>query len=162
VDITMAMLREGQRAVAAKPLPVGVELVCGSGMQMPFQSGAFDLITCGLGMHHMQVPTTLAQLRRTLKADGRLLVVAVGAPRLWRWPPVTFLLRLFTFAFFWFKDKKPRAWAESEAFSSVFSPLEWHSHLQEAGFANIQIETLLIGRRFWYPNGIVITAQKGA
>ena len=122
LDITMAMLRAGRRAVAAEPLRADVDLVCGSGMQMPFRDDVFDLITCGLGMHHMQVPTTLAQLWRKLKPHGRLLVVAVGAPRLWRWPPVTGLLRLFTFMYFWLKDKKPRAWAESEAFSSVFSP----------------------------------------
>ena len=40
-------------------------------MAMPFVDGAFDLVICGLGMHHMDVSQTLAEMRRVLNKGIR-------------------------------------------------------------------------------------------
>ena len=53
LDITPAMLAHGQDNVRSADQSSRIRLVCGSGMVMPFGPRAFDVITCGLGMHHM-------------------------------------------------------------------------------------------------------------
>ena len=84
LDITSAMLQGGLTDIRARCLTDRVHLVCGSAMEMPFADELYDLITCGLGMHHMDVSRTLLEMRRKLKEGGDLVLVTVCAPRLWR------------------------------------------------------------------------------
>ena len=51
---------------------------------MPFGPGAFDVITCGLGMHHMDGEQLVRQMRRVLSPGGWLLMADVGAAPVWR------------------------------------------------------------------------------
>jgi SAM-dependent methyltransferase len=72
VDATDEMLREAQ-ALAAGP---DVALVEADAQDLPFPDGQFDLVTCVRALHHMSRPLAcLAEMRRVLADDGRLLVV---------------------------------------------------------------------------------------
>src|SRR5665811_1411228 len=67
LDITPAMLCYAQSAVQAAGLSSLIRLVCASGMAMPFGEGAFDVVTCGLGTHHMDGQRLIREMRRVLK-----------------------------------------------------------------------------------------------
>lgn len=59
----------------AKAVP-GAFFICGSGMHLPFTSGSFDMVLFTLSLHHH--PDTLAALaeaRRILTDDGKVLVL---------------------------------------------------------------------------------------
>lgn len=74
LDPTRAMLREAQ----AEALRRGVEnadFLLGDAEDLPFRDGAFDLVTCRRAAHHfVDLPRALAEARRVLRPNGRLLV----------------------------------------------------------------------------------------
>lgn len=162
LDITQAMLQEGKADIQARHLTGKLHLVCGSAMEMPFASERYDLITCGLGMHHLHVADTLHEMSRLLKSGGTLLLVAVSAPCLWRIFPVSLILRLVIFGFFWLTNSRARAWAESTAVGNIHTADEWQAILSDLGFSHITVRSEFTGRRPWYPNSLMIKARKGA
>jgi demethylmenaquinone methyltransferase/2-methoxy-6-polyprenyl-1,4-benzoquinol methylase len=161
LDITPAMLQGGLADIQSLKLTEKLHLVCGSAMAMPFADGLYDLITCGLGMHHLEVTRTLREMGRLLKTGGNLVLVAVCAPRLWRIFPVSVLLRFAVFAVFWLTNNRARAWAESAAVGNIHTAGEWQQILSDLGFSRIDMRSEYIGRRFWYPNSLMIKASKG-
>lgn len=161
LDITPAMLQGGVADIRAHDLADELHLVCGSAMEMPFAYGVYDLITCGLGMHHVDVSRTLFEMSRILKAGGNLVLVAVCAPRLWRIFPVSTLLKLVVFVYFWLTNSRSRAWAESSAVGNIHTAGEWRQILSDHGFSNITVRSEFVGRRFWYPNSLMIKARRG-
>ena len=161
LDITPAMLQGGLVDIRARSLTDKLHLVCGSAMEMPFADGLYDVITCGLGMHHLEVSRTLCEMGRLLKEGGNLVLVAVCAPRLWRIFPVSVILRLAVFVYFWLTNNRARARAESSAVGNIHTAEEWRQILADLGFSNIIVRSEFVGRRFWYPNSLMINARKG-
>ena len=53
-------------------------------MQIPLGADSFDVVMCGLGTHHMDVPLLLSEIRRVLRSEGHLVMADVGAPAAWR------------------------------------------------------------------------------
>ncbi len=80
--LSAALAGMGLEAVALDPsqallayAPAGVRAVVGDAESMPFDDGAFDLVTCVNSLHHVSdVPRTLAESVRVL-ADGGAIVV---------------------------------------------------------------------------------------
>lgn len=66
LDITPAMLQHGLQVIASHDTKNLIDLVCASAMDMPFANGIFDVIICGLGTHHMNVPRMLLEAKRPL------------------------------------------------------------------------------------------------
>lgn len=161
LDITPAMLQGGLADTRAHSLTDKLHLVCGSAMEMPFTHGVYDLITCGLGMHHVDVSRTMLEMSRILKAGGNLVLVAVCAPRLWRIFPVSAILQLAVFLYFWLTNSKARGWAESSAVGNIHTADEWRQILSDHGFSNITVRSEFVGRRIWYPNSLMIKARRG-
>ena len=73
LDITPAMMAYGTENIAAEGLGSRIHQVCGSGIQIPLSADNFDVVMCGLGTHHMDVPRLLAEIKRVLKDGGRLV-----------------------------------------------------------------------------------------
>jgi len=73
LDLSPAMLAAARRRAGGR-----VQLTCARANGMPFPSGAFDLVLSMLMLHEME-PTdreaTLGEIRRVLKADGRVLLI---------------------------------------------------------------------------------------
>ena len=160
LDITPAMLEYGQSNIQAQGLSSEIRLVCGSGMEMPFDDQTFNLVICALGMHHMDVPQALTEMRRVMKKDGRLFLSAVGALPSWRSSWKSAFVKAFTFLWFSITNKQARARAEVEAFANVFTREEWQVLLVEHGFSKIEIDIGYQGRRPWYPNALFMGAER--
>ena len=128
-------------------------------MDIPYASESFNLVTCALATHHMDVALLLSESWRILAQDGMLSIADVGGSDLWKSPVVKFFLRIAAFIYFLFTENIHRAWAEAEAVSNVRSKEEWFDLLVAIGFRNIRI-TKLKSKHFWIPEPLVIQAIK--
>lgn len=159
LDITYSMLANAKRKIGAQKLSDQIDLVCASAMSIPYASESFDLVTCALATHHMDVKLLLLESRRILRENGILSIADVGGSSLWKLPIVKFFLRIAAFVYFLFKENIHRAWAEADAVSNVRSKEEWFDLLTEVGFGNIKI-TKLKSKYRWIPEPLVIQSIK--
>jgi ubiquinone/menaquinone biosynthesis C-methylase UbiE len=66
---------------ARRDAPANASYVQGDAASLPFERGAFDLVTCVRTLHHVPRPeVVLAELVRVTRLDGRVLVVDQIAP----------------------------------------------------------------------------------
>lgn len=159
LDITRSMLVRAKRKAIAEEIQDQVHLVCASAMEIPYACESFDLVTCALATHHMDVRRLLAESSRILAKGGMLSIADVGGSELWKLPIVKFFLRIAAFVYFMIKENSSRAWAEAEAVSNVRSGEEWFELLVQAGFQDIKI-TKLKSKHRWIPEPLVIQAIK--
>ena len=159
LDITISMLARAMKKKASSEIQNQIDLVCASAMDIPYASDAFDLVTCALATHHMDVKLLLSESCRILREEGRLSIVDVGGSKLWKNPIVKFFLRIAAFVYFLLQENIHRAWAEADAVSNVRSKEEWFDILTETGFRNIKI-TKLKSKYRWVPEPLVIQAIK--
>jgi ubiquinone/menaquinone biosynthesis C-methylase UbiE len=156
LDITPAMMAYGTQHIAEAELGSRIHQVCGSGMEMPFSADSFDVVMCGLGTHHMDVPRLMSEIKRVLRNQGHLVMADVGAPAHWRtargralvWVMVR-LLRTF-----W---RNARVQAETDAVPSLRTAAEWRGLLVSSGFGSVEIVEWP-PLRFWYPGAFVMKA----
>lgn len=160
LDITPAMLRYGQKDIRQRQITNRIQLVCASGMEMPFADNSFNVISCGLGMHHMKVAQTVQDIQKKLKPEGTLVIVTIGAQKYWKKRLISYLLKIIAFIVFSIKDNPTRARSELEALSSIYTITEWYQILHTAGFSDVKIDVKLFGKFFWFPNGLLILAKK--
>jgi len=161
LDITWRMLAHGQGHLGSSQVGADVAFVCASAMAMPLPNGCFDVATCGLGMHHMDVPTVLREIHRALADGGRLAMATVGARRYWRTSGVRALMHGITFLYFKAQGQTARARAEAATTSNIHTAVEWRDILADAGFTAIEVQREFTPRHTWYPYGLVLKAKKG-
>jgi len=159
LDITMSMLARARKKLVSSDIKNQVDLVCASAMDIPYASESFDLVTCALATHHMDVKLLLSEAWRILHEDGMLSIADVGGSKLWKNPVVKFFLRIAAFVYFLLQENIHRAWAEAEAVANVRSKEEWFDLLTETGFRNIKI-TKLKSKHRWIPEPLMIQAIK--
>jgi len=156
VDVSQAMLSEGRRALSENLDSKNIDRVCASAMEMPFDDGAFNVIICGLGAHHMNVPKMLAEAKRLLAKDGRLVIGDMGATPFWRRTVGKIVLGLLMVER-GFIRRSSRSRAEAEAYKNVRTAREWLDILLDFGFTKIHIEDFR-PRRPWFPSRLTLQA----
>ena len=157
LDITPAMLGYAQSAVQAAGLSSLIRTVCASGMAMPFGEGVFDVVTCGLGMHHMDGERLAQEMRRVLRPNGWLVMADVVASPVWR----SFLGAIWFRAlmvYFGITHRRSRFRAEMDALANLRTRGEWQELLGACGFVDVHITRLPPRRRF-YPDALLIKAR---
>jgi demethylmenaquinone methyltransferase/2-methoxy-6-polyprenyl-1,4-benzoquinol methylase len=159
LDITLSMLSRAMKKMASDHFQSQIDLVCASAMDIPYKNESFNLVTCALATHHMDVKLLLLETWRVLSEEGVLSIADVGGSSLWKLPVVKLLLRFAAFVYFLFTENFNRAWAEAGAVSNVRSKEEWSDLLIETGFRNIKI-TKLKSKYRWVPEPLVIQAIK--
>ena len=161
LDITLSMLTRAKKKVVSENIHGQIDLVCASAMDIPYESESFDLVTCALATHHMDVKLLLSESWRVLGEGGRLSIADVGGSNLWKLSIVKIILRIVAFIYFLFTENINRAWAEAGAISNVRSKEEWFDLLVASGFQNIKI-TKLKSKYRWVPEPLVIQAVKSS
>ena len=156
LDITPAMMAYGAENIAAAELGSRIHQVCGSGMQMPLSADSFDVVICGLGTHHMDVPRLLSEIRRVLRSEGHLVMADVGAPAPWRtlWGRMLVWTSIRLIRTFW---RSARVEAEADAIPSIRTAAEWRDLLIRFGFDSVEIVERP-ARRLWYPCALTLRA----
>jgi len=157
LDITPAMLEHGRKVIERRGTLNSIDLVCASAMEMPFANGIFDVIICGLGTHHMNVPKMLHETKRLLTKGGRLVISDVGATPFWRSVAGKLLIRLLMLEY-GFINKSARTEAELEAFQNVRTVKEWSTLLKDFGYVKVKIDEIK-PRLPWFPSGLTLQAE---
>lgn len=159
LDITFAMLAQGKASIGERGKHQDIRLVCGSALNLPLQSGSLDVVLCGLGTHHIQVPKLVAEMRRVLKPGGRLVLADVCASRFWRSALGNYIVRYLAQKY-QSDHQNARTEAELEAFPNVRTLQEWQTILLANQFDQVQIKEIK-PRLPWYPGGFHAKAQAG-
>jgi demethylmenaquinone methyltransferase/2-methoxy-6-polyprenyl-1,4-benzoquinol methylase len=82
IDLTEAMLREGQRNVHRAHLDDRVALVLGRGEQLPFADASFDALTFTYLLRYVEDPqATIRELARVVKPGGRIASLEFAVPQ---------------------------------------------------------------------------------
>ncbi len=87
VDLTLDMLRQGQRTVAERGMANQVQLVAGRAEQTPFADGTFDALTFTYLLRYVDDPqATLIELARLVKPGSAVASLEFLLPqsRFWR------------------------------------------------------------------------------
>ncbi len=87
IDLTLDMLRQGQRNVAGRSLADRVQLVNGRAERMPFADATFDALTFTYLLRYVDDPqATLDELARVVKPGGAVanMEFLLPASRFWR------------------------------------------------------------------------------
>src|SRR5580693_8617612 len=87
VDLTIEMLRQGQRNVAERAMGERVRLIAGRGEQLPFPDATFDALTFTYLLRYVDDPeATLRELARVVKPGGVVANLEFLLPqsRFWR------------------------------------------------------------------------------
>jgi ubiquinone/menaquinone biosynthesis C-methylase UbiE len=158
LDFTPEMQRFGAQNIQKSGMVARISQVCASGMELPFDSDVFDVVICGLGMHHMDASRLLAEIQRVLKGYGTMILADMGAPVGWRSLLGRVLVKSIVRVarLLW---RTARVQAEADALDNIRTAAEWHQLLHEYGFARVEI-TEWPPRRFWYPCALIIRAVR--
>ena len=79
LDMTEAMLVEGQKRSEAENLAAGLDWVCGDAMLLPFKNNSFDVYTISFGIRNVtDIKKAIAEAYRVLKIGGRITVLEFG------------------------------------------------------------------------------------
>jgi ubiquinone/menaquinone biosynthesis C-methylase UbiE len=159
LDITFAMLTRAKGIIAQSQLEANFCFVCASAMELPYANGSFDIITCSLASHHMDINRVASEIHRILAVNGAFSLADVGGYPFWNVPGVKLLIKPAAFIYYCFRENFKRAWAEAEGVSNIRTIEDWYKILQSKGYANIQI-TKLDSKHFWIPKPILIKAKK--
>jgi len=151
LDNDPAKLRTGRR-LARDP----VELICGSAMKLPFASGSFDVVVCGLGPHLMDMTQLLVEAERVLKPGGKLTMSDAGLTGFWSTFLARALLRALAVVSRWTYTGSKRTEEEERALLNLHTVEEWRVELTKQGFGAIEIRESFT--RPWSPNALTIRA----
>ncbi len=79
LDMTKAMLVEGQKRSESGNLADKLEWVCGDAMSLPFKENSFDVYTISFGIRNVvNIDVALEEAYRVLRIGGRLSVLEFG------------------------------------------------------------------------------------
>jgi demethylmenaquinone methyltransferase/2-methoxy-6-polyprenyl-1,4-benzoquinol methylase len=153
VDLTLDMLRQGQRNVAERGMADQVQLVAGRAEQTPFADETFDALTFTYLLRYVDDPqATLIELARLVKPGGAVASLEFLLPqsRFWRfwWWGYT---RLVLPAGGWLSGGK--AWFEVGRFlgpniSAHYRcyPVDWTIDAwRRAGFVDVGVRRMSLG-----------------
>jgi demethylmenaquinone methyltransferase/2-methoxy-6-polyprenyl-1,4-benzoquinol methylase len=153
IDLTLDMLRQGQRNVARRSLGQRVQLVNGRAERMPFADATFDALTFTYLLRYVDDPqATLVELARVVKPGGAVANMEFLLPqsRFWRfwWWGYT---RLLLPAGGWLTGG--RAWFEVGRFlgpniSAHYRryPVDWTVEAwRRAGFVDVGVRRMSLG-----------------
>lgn len=158
IDFTFPVLREANTLIRERHAKAKIDLLCASALHVPFPDGQFDMVTCVLASHHMDVARFLSEAHRVLKPGGKLIVADVVASDFFRSKKGRFILS-FLLLGYTLSQRKARAQAEKDAFYTLHTPPEWEKLLDDSGFENI-VEEIIPPKKSYYPAGMLVTAEK--
>ena len=159
LDITFEMLSNAKEQIKENGNNSSIQLVCASAHAMPFQKHTFDIITCCLATHHMNVDLLLRNSYSSLKPNGKFHAADVGGSKRWKIGIIRALIKVVAFIYFMFAENLTRAKAESEAIANILTVSEWREVIKAQDFVSIKARELK-SKRLWAPNPVIIEAKK--
>jgi demethylmenaquinone methyltransferase/2-methoxy-6-polyprenyl-1,4-benzoquinol methylase len=152
IDLSFEMLRRGAAKAAARGLAARAGLAAGDAEQLPLRAECVDAALVAFGIRNVARPAVaLAELRRVLRAGGRLVVLEFAMPP-------GFLGRLYRV---YFEHVLPRLGALVSRDAGAYrylpasvarfpSPAHFGQLLVEAGFRDVRWRSLSLGVAYLY------------
>jgi demethylmenaquinone methyltransferase / 2-methoxy-6-polyprenyl-1,4-benzoquinol methylase len=148
IDFSPAMLQVARAKVGRAGLAPSISLVCADGSRLPLRHASVDAATLAFGIRNVDDrPAVCGELRRVLRAGGRLVVLEFSLPHtpglrlMYRWyfrrvlPLVGRLI-----------SRHPSAYAYlPESVSAFPAPDDFVRELQAAGFERVEAVPLTFG-----------------
>ena len=79
LDLTQAMLFEGQQRSESKDLSKNLDWVCGDATSLPFKDGSFDVYSISFGIRNVvDIDKALSEAYRVLRFGGRISILEFG------------------------------------------------------------------------------------
>jgi ubiquinone/menaquinone biosynthesis C-methylase UbiE len=159
IDLTVPMLHAAASQMAAENLTSKINLVCASGIAIPFPDESFDVVTCALGSHHMDAALFLSEARRVLVKNGTLITADAVTSRFFKSLAGRIVLSALLFEYS-FIQNATMARVEKEAFEKLKTSAEWKELFEKTGFTEISYENIK-PRRSLYPGGMIMSGIRG-
>lgn len=140
-DFSLPMMREAQ----ARRFE---QLVAADGTNLPFQDGAFDVVTVAFGLRNMASwPGALAEMRRVLRPGGRLFVLDFSLPRLpgLRQAYLFYLKRVMPRIAGWITGRREAYEYLCSSVERFPSGPEMESLIRSCGYAEVRTTVLSLG-----------------
>lgn len=148
LDLSTEMMAIGRQKAEREGVGEKIDFVAGSALEMPFENGQFEALTCAYGVRNFSdLDQGLSEMYRVLQPGGQLVVLEFSYPqnRLIRWaydlyfshimPLIGRVISKDAGAYTYFLHSvKSFIWGE-----------EMLNHLRRAGFANAQYRTMTFG-----------------
>lgn len=148
LDLSTEMMAIGRQKAEREGVGEKIDFVAGSALDMPFENGQFEALTCAYGVRNFSdLDRGLSEMYRVLQPGGQLVVLEFSYPqnRLIRWaydlyfshimPLIGRVISKDAGAYTYFLHSvKSFIWGE-----------EMLNHLRRAGFANAQYRTMTFG-----------------
>lgn len=148
IDISDGMMEVGRKKVVAAGLEDRISIMKASALDMPFDEGSFDAVTCAYGVRNFSdLDKGLAEMYRVLKPGGQLAVLEFSYPsnKAIRvvydlffshvMPVVGRIVCRNAGAFTYFRESvKGFIWGSEMA-----------SRIESAGFCNVKFKTMTLG-----------------
>ncbi|HLN64966.1 MAG TPA: ubiquinone/menaquinone biosynthesis methyltransferase [Symbiobacteriaceae bacterium] len=84
IDLSEGMLAQAKAKLAAYRGPARVRFAAGNAMELPFDDGAFDVVTMAFALRNVAEPArVLAEMVRVARPGGRVLQMDIGLPTAW-------------------------------------------------------------------------------
>lgn len=81
LDLSEKMMKIGLEKVARAGLSGKTSFICGSALDMPFEDGSFDAVTCAYGVRNFSdLDKGLSEMYRVLKDGGELMILEFSYP----------------------------------------------------------------------------------
>ena len=148
LDLSAKMMEIGRAKAEAAGFGGRIEFHQGSALDMPYEGGAFDAVTCAFGVRNFSgLDKGLSEMHRVLSDGGQLAILEFSYPgnRLVRWAYDIFFSRLMPVvgkavsndptAYVYFRESvKNFIWGEEMA-----------ARIKAAGFREVSFKTMTFG-----------------
>jgi len=148
VDISEGMLDVGRKKMEAQGHTATIELRTGDSENLPFEENKFDAVIVAFGVRNFEnLEKGLAEIRRVLRPDGRMVVLEFSKPRAFP------MKQLYTFYFRFILPKIGR-WFSRDASAYTYLPEsvqafpdgnDFLAILTKLGFKNSTCQPLTFG-----------------
>jgi demethylmenaquinone methyltransferase/2-methoxy-6-polyprenyl-1,4-benzoquinol methylase len=137
IDLSKEMLKIGRKKIERYPKAT---LIHGDAQKIPFDDAMFDAATFSFGIRNVESPlTSLKDIHRVLKPNGRCLILEFSMPPKWIRPFFLFYLRKVLPKLGGFLSKNLEAYRYlNRTIESFPSGKEFLSIMDEAGFHSLR------------------------
>ncbi len=151
VDISLEMLRAGNKKIKKKYKNALFFPIVASGYKLPFRDESFHAVTCAFGIRNMhETESAVREIYRVIKIGGRVVILEFSLPEgLFKIPYLLYLKKVVPLITSFFSVRSAYEYLGS-SIEGFYKPHEFVKLLENCGFKNIKACSLSFGVVYLY------------
>ncbi|MBR1427310.1 MAG: bifunctional demethylmenaquinone methyltransferase/2-methoxy-6-polyprenyl-1,4-benzoquinol methylase UbiE [Paludibacteraceae bacterium] len=148
LDLSAEMMRVGEAKAQRAGLADRLTFRQGSALEMPYEDGVFDVVTCAYGVRNFtDLEQGLREMARVLRPGGRLMILEFSYPsnRLIAWAYDMYFNHVMTTIGGWLTKDKEAFRYFYRSVRDFARPKEMLARLEGCGFRDATAESLTFG-----------------